>query len=129
MEYQILALKKGNWYFKYQLVLRIPIGTSNTNWDFKYQLVLQIPIGTSNTNWYLKYQLVLQIPIGTSNTIWYLKYKSVLQIPIVTIHQEQHEQQQSRASTTCSRPKNVNKKFSVLFNFVFFSAGTNVCNN
>jgi hypothetical protein len=40
---------KGNWYFKYQLVLQIPIGTSNTNWYFKYQLVLQIPIGTSNT--------------------------------------------------------------------------------
>jgi hypothetical protein len=32
MESQILALlKKGNWYFKYQLVLQIPIVTSNTN--------------------------------------------------------------------------------------------------
>jgi hypothetical protein len=27
------------------------ISTSNTNWYFKYQLVLQIPIGTSNTNY------------------------------------------------------------------------------
>jgi hypothetical protein len=36
MESQILALK-------------IAIGISNTNWCFKYQLVLQITIGTSNT--------------------------------------------------------------------------------
>jgi hypothetical protein len=35
-------VKKASKYFKYQLVLQIPIGTS-----FKYQLVL-----ASNTNWY-----------------------------------------------------------------------------
>jgi hypothetical protein len=52
------SILRSNWYFKYQLVLQIPIGTSNTNWYFKYQLILQIPIGTSNTNWYFKYQLV-----------------------------------------------------------------------
>jgi hypothetical protein len=28
--------KKGNWYFKYHLVLQIPIGTTNTNWYFQY---------------------------------------------------------------------------------------------
>jgi hypothetical protein len=28
-------LKKGDWYFKYQLVLRVPIGTSTTNWYFE----------------------------------------------------------------------------------------------
>jgi hypothetical protein len=37
MESQILALKKGDC-----------IGISNTNWYFKYQLLLQIPIVTSN---------------------------------------------------------------------------------
>jgi hypothetical protein len=30
MDSQILALFKGDWYFKYQLILQIPIGTSNT---------------------------------------------------------------------------------------------------
>jgi hypothetical protein len=39
MESQILALKKA-------------IGISNNNWYFKYQLVLRVPIVTSNTNFY-----------------------------------------------------------------------------
>jgi hypothetical protein len=44
MESQILALKKGDgdWYFKYQLVLQIPIDTSNTNWYFKSLLLKKI---------------------------------------------------------------------------------------
>jgi hypothetical protein len=54
------SAEKTKWYFKYQLVLQIPIGTSNTNWYFKYQLVLHMPIGTSYTNWYFIYQLVYQ---------------------------------------------------------------------
>jgi hypothetical protein len=69
MEYQILAHKKR------QLVLQIPIGTSNTNWYFKYQLVLQIPIGTSNTNWYFKYQLVLQYQLVLRKYHWYFEYQ------------------------------------------------------
>jgi hypothetical protein len=60
---------KGDWYVKYQLVLRVPIGTSNTNCYFNYQLLLQLPIVTSNTNCYFEYQLLLRIPIVTSNTM------------------------------------------------------------
>jgi hypothetical protein len=73
-----------NCYFKYQLLLQIPIVTSNTNCYFIYQLVLIIPIVTSNTNCYFIYQLVLIIPIVTSNTNCYFKYQLLLQIPIVT---------------------------------------------
>jgi hypothetical protein len=57
------------WYFKFQLVLQIPIGIY-----FECRLVLWVPIGTSTTNWYFNYQLVLRIPIGTSTTNWYFKY-------------------------------------------------------
>jgi hypothetical protein len=53
MESQILALLKGNWYFKYQLVLQIPIGTSITNWYFKYQLIYKFLCEVmSATYWY-----------------------------------------------------------------------------
>jgi hypothetical protein len=62
MESHILSFK--NWYLKYQLVF----GSS------KYQLVLRVPIGTSSSNWYFEYQLVLRVPIGTSTTNWYFEY-------------------------------------------------------
>jgi hypothetical protein len=93
-------------YFQYQSS-NDPI---TTNWYFEYQLVLRIPIVTSNTNCYFKYQLLLQIPIVTSNTNCYFKYQLLLWMPWVTIHQEQEQQQQQsgykiRASTTCSRLK------------------------
>jgi hypothetical protein len=74
-------------YFEYQSSNDPPIGTSNTNWYFEFQLVLripklllQIPIVTLNTNCYFKYQLLLQIPIVTSK----FKYQMLLPIPIVT---------------------------------------------
>jgi hypothetical protein len=51
----IAKKRRLHWYFKYQLVLRVPIGTSSTNRYFNYQLVLRIPIGTSNTNRYFEY--------------------------------------------------------------------------
>jgi hypothetical protein len=61
------------------------IGISNTNWYFKYQLVLQIPIGTANTKY-----------IGTSSADWYFQYQLVLWIPWVMIQQEQQQPQQQQ---------------------------------
>jgi hypothetical protein len=43
---QILELRKAIGIFKYQLVLQIPIGTSNTNWYFKYQLLFEVMSAT-----------------------------------------------------------------------------------
>jgi hypothetical protein len=85
------------------MALKKAIGISNTNLiSTKYQLVLQIPIGTSNTNWYFKYQLVLQIP-----------YVTIHQEQEQEQQQQQQQQQQqsgykSRASTTCSWLKTIN---------------------
>jgi hypothetical protein len=84
-----------NCYFKCQLLLQLPIvtsntkiGTSNTNCYFKYQLLVQRTIVTSTTNryfeyqnwyfeylnWYFEYQLLLQLPIVTSITNYYFQY-------------------------------------------------------
>jgi hypothetical protein len=53
------AFKKGDWYFKYRLVLWVPIGTLGADWYFGCRLVLWVPIGSLGANWYFGCQLLL----------------------------------------------------------------------
>jgi hypothetical protein len=72
------AFKKGDWYFKYRLVLWVPIGTLGADWYFGCRLVLWVPIGTLGADWYFGCRLVLRVPIVTSNADCYFKCRLLL---------------------------------------------------